>query len=329
MKRIKQQNQSHRLLLCAINLFLVLLVIFVAARASAQQSAPAVQATANPATVQTPANVAGAPAMGFRAPAPAPAADKPAVQPVASARPVIDPRTGAPFSSTLPTRAISVDGATNEEESNDLGMLASDGSLHQGLRVHGHWVINVSNPDGSQVQHHEFENSLEPSAGGTLAGLLGGQFSMGNMMIALGYSSANGPCQGNVTNSGWCAMVTGLSTQPALTYCGAYVCASTLTETFNSGTNYNGPFNFVLSGTITANAAGTINTVYTIYSTCANIAFGGNGPSTASTVSPATCAAEGASYANPWPGPLTGATITGVPIASGQVVQVIVTLTFS
>jgi hypothetical protein len=85
----------------------------------------------------------------------------------------------------------------------------------------------------------------------------------------------------------------------------------------------------VLSGSFTANSAGTINTVYTIYGACANIAFGGNGPTTASTISPATCATEGSNFTNDWVGPLTDATITGVPVANGQLVQVIVTITFS
>lgn len=272
----------------------------------------------------------GAPTMNFKAPA----VTMPAVQ-TAAPRPIVDPKTGAPFSSTLPERAISVDGASKEgavkeEASSDPGMLASNGSLHQSLKVHGHWVINVSNPDGTQVQHHEFENSLDAGsgAGGVLSGLLGGQFSMGSFMIALGYSGT-GPCQGSVTFPGWCAMVTNPSTHPAIDYCTAYVCSGTLTESFNSGTNYAGPWSFVLSGSFTANSAGNISSVYTIYGACANIAFGGNGPTTASTISPATCATEGAGYTNDWVGPLTDATISNVAVANGQLVQVIVTITFS
>jgi hypothetical protein len=33
---------------------------------------------------------------------------------------------------------------------------------HEGITVHGHWTIEVRNPDGSLVRHVEFENSLDP-----------------------------------------------------------------------------------------------------------------------------------------------------------------------
>jgi hypothetical protein len=316
MKQTKQQYQGQRIFFRGCNLLLLLLAMFTASSALAQQNAPS--------------SPVGAPTMNMKTPVPAAVAAKPAVQTAAAARPMVDPKTGAPFSSTLPERAISVDGASKEEASNDVGMLASDGSLHQGLKVHGHWEINVNNSDGTRAQHHEFENSLDTGsgAGGVLSGLLGGQFSMGNFMVALGYSG-NGPCQGSVAFPGWCAMVTTPNTHPAIDYCTAYVCSGTLTETFNSGTNYAGPYSFVLSGSFTANSAGTISSVYTIFGACANIAFGGNGPTTASTISPATCATEGAGYTNDWVGPLTDATISNVAVANGQLVQVIVTITFS
>jgi len=52
----------------------------------------------------------------------------------------------------------------------------------EGIQVHGHWTIKVSNPDGKVVQHVEFENSLSPGLtiayvaahGNDNAGLLGG-----------------------------------------------------------------------------------------------------------------------------------------------------------
>ncbi len=47
---------------------------------------------------------------------------------------------------------------------------------HEGITVHGHWTIEVRDPDGKVVTHREFENSLAPSPiGGAnlLAGLLG------------------------------------------------------------------------------------------------------------------------------------------------------------
>ena len=36
----------------------------------------------------------------------------------------------------------------------------SAGGRHEGIKVHGHWVIDVRNPDGSLAQHRDFENAL-------------------------------------------------------------------------------------------------------------------------------------------------------------------------
>jgi hypothetical protein len=37
---------------------------------------------------------------------------------------------------------------------------AQDQASHEGLKVHGHWTIDVRNPDGTLASHHEFENAL-------------------------------------------------------------------------------------------------------------------------------------------------------------------------
>jgi hypothetical protein len=36
--------------------------------------------------------------------------------------------------------------------------LAAQG--REGIKVHGHWAIDIRNPDGALVSHHEFENAL-------------------------------------------------------------------------------------------------------------------------------------------------------------------------
>lgn len=41
----------------------------------------------------------------------------------------------------------------------------------QGIKVHGHWVIEVRNSDGSMAQRREFENALVSDGAGILAGL--------------------------------------------------------------------------------------------------------------------------------------------------------------
>src|SRR5271154_6454109 len=37
------------------------------------------------------------------------------------------------------------------------------GTQNEGIKVHGHWTIEVRNPDGSVATHREFENSLDYS----------------------------------------------------------------------------------------------------------------------------------------------------------------------
>ena len=37
------------------------------------------------------------------------------------------------------------------------------GGPQEGIKIHGHWVIDVRNPDGKLVTHHEFENSFQNS----------------------------------------------------------------------------------------------------------------------------------------------------------------------
>src|SRR5713226_6208411 len=44
---------------------------------------------------------------------------------------------------------------------------SESGGQKEGIKVHGHWTIDVRNPDGTLVTHREFENSL--AASGTLS----------------------------------------------------------------------------------------------------------------------------------------------------------------
>jgi hypothetical protein len=73
-------------------------------------------------------------------------------------------------------------------------------AAQEGLKVHGHWTIEVRNPDGSVDKHLEFENSLCPPQttvsgvalpGGALALslLVTGQATPGAWMIVLGDKS--------------------------------------------------------------------------------------------------------------------------------------------
>ncbi len=169
--------------------------------------------------------------------------------------------------------------------------------LHEGITIHGHWVIEVKNPDGSVARHVEFENSLDPGiylpqgfpyAGGTLANavtvpggaallaaLLSGQAAEGanSWEIALVGSPAlsgagNAPCQfgGNgvpVLNS--CFIFQGSS----------FACTAGGGSTAGIGCNLSATpsaTGIQLSGSVTAGVAGSISEVATfVGNACANI----------------------------------------------------------
>lgn len=198
---------------------------------------------------------------------------------------------------------------------------------NEGIKVHGHWVIDVRNPDGSLVQHREFENSLQNSGAGFLVGLMSGYMIPGDYMIVLsGTTGTNSPC---IAPNPGCGIARSLSTYPALQYCvnSFYCTGSTLSYAYNFGTNFAGPYSTVLSGTIAANQTGVIGAVDTILALCSNLGTTGD-PSVIETSSPAACV-SGVPQA-PWFGPLTGTTLaTPIPVASGQIVQVSVTISFS
>lgn len=42
---------------------------------------------------------------------------------------------------------------------------ARGGGPSEGIKVHGHWTIEVRNPDGSLASRHEFKNALVPGEG--------------------------------------------------------------------------------------------------------------------------------------------------------------------
>lgn len=80
----------------------------------------------------------------------------------------------------------------------------------EGIKVHGHWTIEVKNPDGKVVTHREFENSLvSPNGGQFLAGVLVGSITVGNWYIELGDTAAAagiyiGPIQQSGTSNSTC-----------------------------------------------------------------------------------------------------------------------------
>jgi hypothetical protein len=63
-----------------------------------------------------------------------------------------------------------------------------------GIKVHGHWTIDVRNADGVLSSHNEFENALEPSGGVALTGLLARNLTPTAWRLDLIGTSSGGPC---------------------------------------------------------------------------------------------------------------------------------------
>jgi hypothetical protein len=67
--------------------------------------------------------------------------------------------------------------ATNafaQEHGNPIAQDAPAGTKAEGIKVHGHWILDIKNADGTLASHHEFENALVPTGADLLTRLLAG-----------------------------------------------------------------------------------------------------------------------------------------------------------
>jgi hypothetical protein len=210
--------------------------------------------------------------------------------------------------------------------------------MNQGIMLHGHWTINVKNPDGTQVQHHEFENQLQYDGTQFLTALLSGYGVAGDYAIYFTNATAQAtaspttnvvcPAPASTTTSTfpYCSIVQNINTQPGIFHCLHYYCVSGLTATPNFGSGTGLP-NFTLTGSITAPQAGVVVNVY----------VGMNGCNVASTATPPTPTSPGTITATAceaqtvitYGGTLSGTTITPITVVAGQIIQITVTYTFS
>jgi hypothetical protein len=67
------------------------------------------------------------------------------------------------------------------------------------VKVHGHWAIEVHDPDGTLVEHREFENALQGAGPKILASIIARKYRPGYWYVALS-GPQGGPC--SVGNSG-------------------------------------------------------------------------------------------------------------------------------
>jgi hypothetical protein len=88
---------------------------------------------------------------------------------------------------------------SEESESSVAEEKPSSDPSHQGIKVHGHWTIEVRNPDGTVVTRREFENSLFQPAS-SLAAILARTGTTGAWAVRVD-SSAPGLCAPSGTGS--------------------------------------------------------------------------------------------------------------------------------
>jgi len=173
------------------------------------------------------------------------------------------------------------------------------------IKVHGHWVIEVHNRDGSLASRTEFENALVPSSASPfLANLLARNVSVGFWNVTL---AANGgplqPCSISAPLVGGTVVFPCNITEPNNPYFHPH--SLNLAVTAPGGA-------LQLSGSVTAENDAPIQVVSTQFVQCA----------------PTINAA--ASCPSALDGTFTSRLLSQpIPVAAGQIVQVTVTISFS
>jgi hypothetical protein len=179
--------------------------------------------------------------------------------------------------------------------------LASDreptpGAADLPIRVHGHWRVEVLDPDGAAVIVREFQNALMPHGQGQMARFLAGTASAGVIQVLV-FTPAGVSCAG--LGGGNCIILT----EPRSTRTANQFISKNLTKS--------GPVSpAVLTGTIIAPGTADLTAVSTTVGECG------------STTTPAAC--QGGALAN-----FTQTTLPApIPVVAGQTISVTVTLTF-
>jgi len=227
---------------------------------------------------------------------------------------------GSNVSATAPATAAP---AATPAEEQDAAAPSKPGN--EGIKVHGHWTIDVKNPDGTLAKHVEFENSLvSPGQGDQLlAGLLGGFSVPGDWAIRLVSPSI---CSKTV----YCLIFPTLNGPLATQSCASGTnngCATGLTLVYVPSTGTTGAA-FQMSGSLTASGTGNITSVATQFATCMDsVTY-----SSVTTFSPAKCITSettGLSLAAN-SNTFTATTLTTpLGVVTGQIIQVTVTISFS
>jgi hypothetical protein len=203
---------------------------------------------------------------------------------------------------------------------------ANGGGQREGVTVHGHWIIDVRNPDGSLASHVEFDNDLLQFGAGigghnALAAIMGRSRSVGLWQIRLigpppppgVIAASGGPC----ASGGFPAQC--YIVEPANTFTATYTFSNLVVDVPQVSTPFGPRFGprLELSGTATAaNSTVPIYSVQTFLTGCAN------------TDSSAACSAATAATTGAWF--FTGTTLPSpIALTTGQLIQVKVILAFT
>jgi hypothetical protein len=178
---------------------------------------------------------------------------------------------------------------------------AAEGSLGQGVVVHGHWTIAVFDPGGALVSRREFENALYAGEGDVLlASVLSHQAIPGPWWMDVGNTPAGSPCL-SIKNLPLPCVSREVS--PAAGASPLAVALSADGKTFS------------LAGSVVAQRDAAIDGVATGSQRCPPVAFTAGTPPPCSTGMPVY---------------FTKATLTPpVNVVAGQTIQVTVTFSFS
>ena len=125
--------------------------------------------------------------------------------------PVFAQSAGAPGTAAAAPQQVSTPAVPSPSTLAQAVVKRIAGSEQEGIRVHGHWVIEVRNPDGAITARREFENSLQSTGASALASFLVGREVPGAWSVYLngqglaGGTAEAGPCvpfSGVITTNG-------------------------------------------------------------------------------------------------------------------------------
>ncbi len=183
---------------------------------------------------------------------------------------------------------------------------AAPSGQQEGIKVHGQWTIEVRNPDGKLVSHHEFDNALTADGKESMGEFLRRASKPGEWVIALSHGNFNEwPCRSE-----------GLSAQCVIFEPSTQSITSTQSNAFkNLSIGLQGG-NTVVSGTATAAANGKIDVVTTLLTRCPVASTG-------------ICSYTGPFYEHPFTSFSHKGLGSEINVVAGQIIQVTVVISFS